>query len=158
MFELEHFHNFILLLLVLEIDIQLEKLLQVWDKKDVDVTMTISDLKAMSFRVLQNRGCTIFVVGKLLSYLKRVYTAFDTEYNVVDSKETDLLCLTTSTHTGVLLRPVVSENLNQTSQLRITMVWIIIHCVLITCKPVNLLTLIRIIRLVNDKKDDNWSS
>ena len=52
MFELEHFHNFILLLLVLEIDIQLEKLLQVWDKKDVDVTMTISDLKAMSFRVL----------------------------------------------------------------------------------------------------------
>lgn len=52
MFELEHFHNFILLLLVLEIDIQLEKLLQVWDKKDVDVTMTISDLKAMRFRVL----------------------------------------------------------------------------------------------------------
>ena len=48
----------------------------------------------------------------LLSYLKRVYTAFDTEYNVVDSKETDLLCLTTSTHTGVLLRTVVSDNLN----------------------------------------------
>ena len=146
MFEVEHFHNLILLLLVTEIEILLEKLEPV---KGVDgVLEGMSDLRALKQKLLKNVSAPLrsALSKNLLSFQNKVYTAFDTEYNTVDEGKTDLLCLTTSTHIGVLLR-VKLLKLDYTISNH--------HGV--DNKPIcsDLLQLmVRLIRLINNKNDD----
>ena len=92
----------ILLILILEIDICLEGLLQMKYRGLVDED--IDDLKTLRNRLLKNVTAPLrsSLSSNSLSYLKRIYTAFDTEYYTIDLGLTDLLCLTI--HTGVFIR------------------------------------------------------
>ena len=96
MFELEHFHNVILLILILELDFKmLDPLLSIDE---------IDDLKALRSKVLKIVSAPLRSSLSIKSFVKRIYTGFDTEYGTLEYGKTDLLCLTTSTYIGVFLR------------------------------------------------------
>ena len=142
LFELEHFHNMILLILILEIDICLEGLLQMKYRGLVDED--IDDLKTLRNRLLKNVTAPLrsSLSSNSLSYLKRIYTAFDTEYYTIDLGLTDLLCLTI--HIGMFLR---------VKPLKLD--WTITNYRDTENKPKTcdlIEVLIRLIRLVNNKK------
>ena len=144
LFELEHFHNMILLILILEIDICLEGLLQMKYRGLVDED--IDDLKTLRNRLLKNVTAPLrsSLSSNSLSYLKRIYTAFDTEYYTIDLGLTDLLCLTI--HIGMFIR---------VKPLKLD--WTITNYRDTENKPKTcdlIEVLIRVIRLVNNKKDD----
>lgn len=103
-FELEHFHNLILLLLVLEIDLYLTT------KSDWVLNETQREEYA-HVKVLRDRisaGITaplrsLLSMGRL-SYLKRIYTGFDTEYQTIDNGTVKLLCSTYATYSSIFFR------------------------------------------------------
>ena len=105
LFELEHLHNLILLCLIMEIDLFIQT------KSDYS---SLTDLQEEQFdflRVLRTRilgnvspAFRSVITMTRLSYIKRMYTAFDTEYNTLDSKQTKLLCYTTASYSELILR------------------------------------------------------
>ena len=137
MFELEHFHNVILLILILELELKmLDPLLSIDE---------IDDLKALRSKVLKNVSAPLRSSLSIKSFVKRIYTGFDTEYGTLEYGKTDLLCLTTSTYIGVFLR-VKSLKLDYT----------ITNYHDTTQEPVTsdlLNLLVRLIRLVKGKGD-----
>ena len=137
MFELEHFHNVILLILILELDLKmLDPLLSIDE---------IDDLKALRSKVLKNVSAPLRSSLSIKSFVKRIYTGFDTEYGTLEYGKTDLLCLTTSTYIGVFLRvkslklDYTITNYHDTTQEPVT------------SELLNLL--VRLIRLVKGKGD-----
>ena len=79
MFELEHFHNVILLILILELELKmLDPLLSI-DERD--------DLKALRSKVLKNVSAPLRSSLSIKSFVKRIYTGFDTEYGTLEVKQ-----------------------------------------------------------------------
>ena len=105
----------------------------------------IDDLKALRSKVLKNVSAPLRSSLSIKSFVKRIYTGFDTEYGTLEYGKTDLLCLTTSTYIGVFLR-VKSLKLDYT----------ITNYHDTTQEPVTsdlLNLLVRLIRLVKGKGD-----
>jgi len=94
-YELEHYHNLIILILLYE----LEKTLKTTEEK-----REIDDLKTERSRLTKtlSGGIRSSISRNRLVFLNRKYIAFDTEYTTQDSKTNNLLCYTTAS---------ISENL-----------------------------------------------
>lgn len=104
-FELEHFHNLILLCLILEFDLFLSTKSK-WCNLTEDQIAEYDYVKIMRLRIMNNITAPIrssLSKGRL-NFIMRTYTGFDTEYNTVDNTKTKLLCYTTATHSDLLLR------------------------------------------------------
>ena len=147
LFELEHLHNLILLCLVMEIDLFLQT-------KSIYSTLTNKQedefdfLRVLRSRVLGNVSPAFRSIISMnrLSYIKRVYNGFDTEYNTLDSKQTKLLCYTTASYSELFLRiKLLKVDYTITN-----------HHGEFNSKPVAsnyIETVIMLIRLINDKND-----
>jgi len=94
-YELEHYHNLIILILLYELE---KTLKNTEDKQD------INDLKTERSQLTKtlSGGIRSSISRNRLVILKRQYIAFDTEYTTQDSKTNNLLCYTTAS---------ISENL-----------------------------------------------
>jgi len=94
-YELEHYHNLVILILLYE----LEKTLNQTEEK-----REIHDLKTERCRLTKtlSGGIRSSISRNRLVFLNRKYIAFDTEYTSQDSKTNNLLCYTTAS---------ISENL-----------------------------------------------
>lgn len=114
LFELEHYHNLILLLLVFEIEKYLfyssQKLKSLIKDRKIDEIKNTAELQSNA-RLLKNKilsNITAPIRSSLsanrVSLLKRIYTGFDTEYCSVDEVKNELLCATSSTYSCVFIR------------------------------------------------------
>jgi len=106
-FELEHFHNLIILLLLLELYLYLPELKEL--KKTVQLDelqeeeITLLDLKRIELIKTLSGGIRISISRKRLKVTERLYTGFDTEYIAENSTENKLLCYTHASLSEVLL-------------------------------------------------------
>jgi len=107
LFELEHFHNLIVLLLILEVYLylpdlkELKKTVQLDESQEEDITLL--DLKRVELIKTLSGGIRISLSRKRLKITERLYTGFDTEYIAETSTENKLLCYTHASLSEVLL-------------------------------------------------------
>lgn len=106
-FELEHFHNLIVLLLLLEVYLYLpelnvlKKTVQLDESQEEDIVLL--DLKRIELIKTLSGGIRISLSRKRLKITERLYTGFDTEYIADTSTENKLLCYTHASLSEVLL-------------------------------------------------------
>jgi len=107
LFELEHFHNLIVLLLLLEVYLylpdlkELKKTVQLDESQEEDIVLL--DLKRVELTKTLSGGIRISLSRKRLKITERLYTGFDTEYIAETSTENKLLCYTHASLSEVLL-------------------------------------------------------
>jgi len=106
-FELEHFHNLIVLLLLLEVYLylpelkELKKTVQLDESQEEDITLL--DLKRIELTKTLSGGIRNSISRKRLKVTERLYTGFDTEYIADNSIVNKLLCYTHASLSEVLL-------------------------------------------------------
>lgn len=106
-FELEHFHNLIVLLLLLEVYLylpelkELKKTVQLDESQEEEITLL--DLKRIELTKTLSGGIRNSISRKRLKVTERLYTGFDTEYIADNSKVNKLLCYTHASLSEVLL-------------------------------------------------------
>lgn len=106
-FELEHFHNLIVLLLLLEVYLylpglkELKKTVQLDESQEEDITFL--DFKRIELTKTLSGGIRNSISRKRLKVTERLYTGFDTEYIADNSKFNKLLCYTHASLSEVLL-------------------------------------------------------
>jgi len=106
-FELEHFHNLIVLLLLLEVYLylpelkELKKTVQLDDSQEEYITLL--DLKRSELIKTLSGGIRITISRKRLRVTERLYTGFDTEYITENCTVNKLLCYTHASLSEVLL-------------------------------------------------------
>jgi len=104
-FELEHFHNLVILTLIYEMEKTLKRMSLSSLKTDGEKE-EICFLKNErgSLQKTLSGGIRISLSKNRLVLLKRLYVGFDTEYRALDSKTNQLLCYTTASLSECLLK------------------------------------------------------
>jgi len=106
-FELEHFHNLIVLLLLLEVYLYLPELKELKKTVQLDESqeeyITFLDLKRIELTKTLSGGIRNSISRKRLKVTERIYTGFDTEYIADTSIENKLLCYTHTSLSEVIL-------------------------------------------------------
>jgi len=106
-YELEHFHNLIILILIFEMELYLKNVSDVSDvfkedfKKEEQVFLKQDRTELNS---LLSGGIRLSLSKNRLLVTDRIYVGFDTEYKIVDSTHNKILCYTTSTLTESLIK------------------------------------------------------
>jgi len=105
-YELEHFHNLIILILLFELELYLDNYIAeddyIAEDNEVDIR---SEEKILLKQVrcelnsLLSGGIRISLSKNRLQVVDRIYVGFDTEYKPLDSRTNKILCYTTSTVT-----------------------------------------------------------
>jgi len=101
-YELEHFHNLIILILLFELELYLINSIGTDDfsiEERVLLKMDRSELNS-----LLSGGIRLSLSKNRLLVVDRLYVGFDTEYKVLDSNTNKILCYTTSTLTESFIK------------------------------------------------------
>jgi len=104
-YELEHFHNLIILILLFELELYL-----INDVSDVLVDDIKKEERVLlkqdrtELNALLSGGMRLSLSKNRLLVTDRIYVGFDTEYKTVDSTHNKILCYTTSTLTESFLK------------------------------------------------------
>ena len=97
-YELEHFHNLIVLILLFEIELYILNHTDETDGGDFNSEERVLLKQYRSeLNSLLSGGIRLTLSKNRLLVVDRIYTGFDTEYKVMDSKTNKILCYTTST-------------------------------------------------------------
>jgi len=106
-YELEHFHNLIILILLFEIELYLNYFIgELKDLKSDEFKEVICNLKLekVDLNKTLSGGIRVSLSRNRLIINDRVYVGFDTEYKNLDSQTNRLLCYTTASVSESLLR------------------------------------------------------
>jgi len=111
-YELEHFHNLIILVLLFEIELYLNnfirelKILKSKDRDRDELKEAICNLKLekVDLNKTLSGGIRVSLSRNRLIINDRIYVGFDTEYKNLDSQSNRLLCYTTASVSESLLR------------------------------------------------------
>lgn len=109
-FELIHLYNLIVLVLLLDISISihLSKQYESTEEEDSKEIMeeVLGDLLVLQKRLKNSLtgGLRSSLSMNRLSFEDRVYTGFDTEFDNLDNRKNELLCMTTASERRVMLR------------------------------------------------------
>jgi len=97
-YELEHFHNLIVLILLFEIELYILNHTDETEGGDFGSEERVLLKQYRSeLNSLLSGGIRLTLSKNRLLVVDRIYTGFDTEYKVLDSKTNKILCYTTST-------------------------------------------------------------
>jgi len=95
-YELEHFHNLIILILLFEIELYILNHTDESDGFNSEERVLLKQYRS-ELNSLLSGGIRLTLSKNRLLVVDRIYTGFDTEYKVLDSKTNKILCYTTST-------------------------------------------------------------
>jgi len=98
LYEVTHMYNLFILLLLLDLTIALN-ICEKGSEEEGDLKVLENDLMGRINGPLRQ-----YVKNNRLTYEDRLYTAFDTEFETKDCKETELLCLTMAVKRTLMLR------------------------------------------------------
>lgn len=103
-YELEHFHNLIILILLFEVELYLKNHVVSVDSDLESEELTFLKEDRSNLNSLLSGGIRNSLSKNRLLIVERLYVGFDTEYKSLDSTHNKILCYTTSTLTESLIK------------------------------------------------------
>jgi len=109
LFELEHFHNLVILFLLFDIELTLKKmkdLTEVYEDEDDCYKESVFELtheRSLLQKTLSG-GIRVSLSKNRVILLKKLYVGFDTEFKNLDSQTNKLLCYTTASLSECILK------------------------------------------------------
>jgi len=103
-FELEHFHNLVILTILYEIEKSIKLLDGVLENDNGKEELSLIKNERVSLQKTLSGGIRSSLSKNRLVLLKRIYVGFDTEYRNVDCTTNRLLCYTTASLSECLLK------------------------------------------------------
>jgi len=108
--ELEHFHNLVILLLLLELDLyqkyytEEKGRLEYCDRNAIKEKLDLIQIKKSELGKTLSGGIRVSISRNRLILQDRIYTGFDTEYTNIDGQNNRILCYTTASTSESILR------------------------------------------------------
>ena len=109
-YELEHFHNLIILVLLFEIELYQKYFIEVLktvdfnDRDELKETIFLLKQESIEMKKTLSGGIRVSLSRNRLVIQDRLYVGFDTEYKNLDSHTNDLLCYSTASMSESLLK------------------------------------------------------
>jgi len=94
-YELEHFHNLIILILLFELELYIDNHIA---EDNAEEKILLKEVRS-DLNSLLSGGLRLSLSKNRLQVVDRIYVGFDTEYKPLDSRTNKILCYTTSTVT-----------------------------------------------------------
>jgi len=108
--ELEHFHNLIVIVLLIELDLykkhysEINRKLEYCDRKEIKEKLDLIQIKKGELTKTLSGGIRVSISRNRLIVQDRIYAGFDTEYTNTDAQNNKVLCYTTASTSESILR------------------------------------------------------
>jgi len=108
--ELEHFHNLIIIVLLLELDLyqnhytEIKRRLENCDRGEIKEKLDLIQIKKTELVKTLSGGIRVSISRNRLIIQDRIYAGFDTEYTNIDGLNNRILCYTTASTSECILR------------------------------------------------------
>ena len=102
-YELEHFHNLIILVLIFELELYISNHSVEENDNTIEELVLMKQVRS-ELNSLLSGGIRLSLSKNRLLVVDRIYVGFDTEYKSLDSRTNKILCYTTSTLTESFIK------------------------------------------------------